>query len=267
MARGIECLLADDPVAARHLAQQLDTLNRARRDVEADMLEEALAILATFDPRDSASLTAYQPGWHAGVIGILASRLKDKFHRPTVVFARSENGELKGSGRSIPGLHLRDALDLIDKRHPGLILKFGGHAMAAGLTLAAGRDAEFARAFETVVRERVSEADLKGVIETDGELAPADHTYALAEQFEQAVWGQGFPAPLFDARFEVVAQRIVGDKHLKLILTRDGTRYDAMRFFSTEPLPPRIHAVYSLMPGEYNGQQTLQLKLQHWAPA
>ncbi len=138
MSLGIECLLADDPGIAKELAQQLDSLNRARREVEADMLEEALAILATFNPGDSHSLTAYQPGWHDGVIGILASRLKDKFHRPTVVFAASESGELKGSGRSIPGLHLRDALDLIDKRHPGLILKFGGHAMAAGLSLRVG---------------------------------------------------------------------------------------------------------------------------------
>lgn len=145
MALGIECLLADDPAIAQRLAQQLDTLNRTRRDAEADMLEEALAILATFNPTDSHSLTAYQPGWHVGVIGILASRLKDRFHRPTIVFASSETGELKGSGRSIPGLHLRDALDLIDKRHPGLIVKFGGHAMAAGLSIPAGRHGSSAR--------------------------------------------------------------------------------------------------------------------------
>jgi len=267
MARGIECLLADDPAIAQELAQQLDSLNRARREVESDMLEEALAILATFNPGDSHSLSAYQPGWHAGVIGILASRLKDKFHRPTVVFARADTGELKGSGRSIPGLHLRDALDLIDKRHPGLILKFGGHAMAAGLSLAAGRHDEFARAFETVVRELISAADLQGVIETDGELAPADHSYALAEQLDHAVWGQGFPAPLFSATFDVVAQRVVGEKHLKLKLARDGTSFEAMHFFHADPLPGRIRAVYALMPNEFNGQQSLQLKLQHWEPA
>ena len=267
MARGIECLLADDPAIAKELAQQLDSLNRARREVESDMLEEALAILATFNPGDSHSLTAYQPGWHAGVIGILASRLKDKFHRPTVVFARADTGELKGSGRSIPGLHLRDALDLIDKRHPGLILKFGGHAMAAGLSLAAGRHDEFARAFETVVRELISAADLQGLIETDGELAPADHSFALAEQLDHAVWGQGFPAPLFSATFDVVAQRVVGEKHLKLKLARDGTSFEAMHFFHADPLPGRIRAVYALMPNEFNGQQSLQLKLQHWEPA
>jgi single-stranded-DNA-specific exonuclease len=267
MALGIECLLADDPASAQPLAQRLDALNRARREVEADMLEEALAILASFNPGDSHSLTAYQPGWHAGVIGILASRLKDKFHRPTVVFARADSGELKGSGRSIPGLHLRDALDLVDKRHPGLILKFGGHAMAAGLSLAAGRHEEFARAFETVVRERVSPADLHGMIETDGELAAADHGYALAEQLDHAVWGQGFPAPLFSARFDVVSQRIVGEKHLKLKLALDGASFEAMHFFHADLLPPRIRAVYALMPNEFNGQQSLQLKLQYWEPA
>jgi single-stranded-DNA-specific exonuclease len=286
MALGIECLLADDPATAQQLAQQLDTLNRARRDVEADMLEEALAILASFNPTDSHSLTAYQPGWHIGVIGILASRLKDKFHRPTIVLANSENGgaggspqpqlgstglplagELKGSGRSIPGLHLRDALDLVDKRHPGLILKFGGHAMAAGLSLPAGRHDEFSQAFEAVVRELIDPADLEGVIETDGELDAADHSYQLAIDLDHAVWGQGFPAPLFCATFDVVAQRVVGEKHLKLKLTREGEVFEAMHFFHPDPLPGRIRAIYALMPSEYNGQQSLQLKLQHWEPA
>jgi single-stranded-DNA-specific exonuclease len=267
MALGIECLLADDPATAQQLAQRLDVLNRARRDVEGDMLDEALAILASFNPSDSHSLTAYQPGWHIGVIGILASRLKDKFHRPTVVLARSDGGELKGSGRSIPGLHLRDALDLVAKRHPGLITRFGGHAMAAGLSIPEGRHDEFARAFETVVRELLDPADLEGVIETDGELDAADHTYALAEQLDQAVWGQGFPAPLFTGTFDVVAQRIVGDKHLKLTLARDGVSFEAMRFFQAERLPERIRAVYALMPDAFNGRQALLLKLHYWEPA
>ena len=283
MALGIECLLADDPTQAQQLAQQLDSLNRTRRDVESDMLDEALVILASFNPGDSHSLTAYQPDWHIGVIGILASRLKDKFHRPTVVFAQSDTGgaggslqtqrgptglplagELKGSGRSIPGLHLRDALDLIDKRHPGMINNFGGHAMAAGLSIPAGRHLEFARAFETVVRERIDPADLEGVIETDGELDTADHNYALAEQFEHAIWGQGFAAPSFCATFDVVAQRIVGEKHLKLKLAKAGTTFDGMQFFHTDLLPARVQAVYALMTNEYNGQQLLQLRLQHW---
>lgn len=286
MALGIECLLADNPATAQQLAQRLDTLNRTRRDVESDMLEDALAILASFSPTDSHSLTAYQPDWHIGVIGILASRLKDKFHRPTIVLANSGNGgaggslqpqpgptglplsgELKGSGRSIPGLHLRDALDLVDKRHPGLILKFGGHAMAAGLSLPAGRHDEFSQAFEAVVRELIDPADLEGVIETDGELDAADHSYQLAIDLDHAVWGQGFPAPLFSATFDVMAQRVVGEKHLKLKLARDGEVFEAMRFFHADPLPGRIRAVYALMPNEYNGQQSLQLKLHHWEPA
>ena len=306
MALGIECLLADDPATAQRLAQQLDTLNRERRSIEADMQEEALAILARFDPADSHSLVAFQPGWHVGVIGILASRLKDKFHRPTIVFASSDSssgaegslqmqrgptglplaggaegslqpqrgptglplaGELKGSGRSIPGLHLRDALDLVDKRHPGLILKFGGHAMAAGLSIPAGRHEEFSRAFEAVVRELLDPADLEGVIETDGELELAEHRYELAVEIDHAVWGQGFPAPLFTATFDVLAQRVVGDKHLKLKLARQGEAFEAMRFFHPDPLPERIRAVYALMPNAFNGQQSLQLKLQHWEPA
>ena len=264
MALGIECLLADDPPAAQRLAQKLDSLNRERRAVEADMLDEALAILARFDPAASHSIVAYQPDWHAGVTGILAARLKDKFHRPTLVFARADNGELKGSGRSIPGLHLRDALDLVDKRHPGLIVKFGGHAMAAGLTLTADGHASFAAAFETVVRERLSPADLEGIIETDGELELAEHSHALAESLDHAVWGQGFPAPLFTGEFAVTDQRIVGEKHLKLKLARDGQIFEAMRFFQPTPLPDRIRAVYALMPNDFNGQQSLQLKLQHW---
>lgn len=276
MALGIECLLADDPGAARELAQRLDTLNRARRDVEAGMLEEALTILATFNPSDSHTLTAWQPGWHIGVIGILASRLKDKFHRPTIVFASNaqldtapaghNSGELKGSGRSIPGLHLRDVLDLIDKRHPGLIRQFGGHAMAAGLSIPEGRHEAFSLAFEAVVSELIDPAALEGVIETDGELDAADHSYALAEQFDHAVWGQGFPAPLFTGLFDVTAQRIVGEKHLKLRLARNGDVFEAMHFFHSDPLPDRIRAVYALMPNEFNGQQSLQLKLHHWEP-
>ncbi len=264
MSLGIECLLTDDPVTAQKLAQQLDALNRTRRDVEADMLDEALTILDTYSPSESHSLTAYQTGWHIGVIGILASRLKDKFHRPTIVFASNEAGELKGSGRSIPGLHLRDALDLVDKRHPGLIHKFGGHAMAAGLSIPAGQQEVFGEAFEAVVRELVDPADLEGCIETDGELDDGAHHYDFAAQLDHAVWGQGFPAPLFVGEFSVVSQRIVGDKHLKLKLSRNGHLYDAMRFFQSDPLPGRIRAVYALMPNEYNGQQTLQLKLQHW---
>jgi single-stranded-DNA-specific exonuclease len=271
MALGIECLLAGD-AAAEPLAQRLNALNLERRDIESDMQDEALAALAEFNADDSTGLTAYQPGWHVGVIGILASRLKDKFHRPTVVFAGNTGGELKGSGRSIPGLHLRDALDLIDKRHPGLILKFGGHAMAAGLSIPESRYAEFKRAFDTVTRELLSVADLEGLLETDGALALDDHSYAFAQQLENAIWGQGFPAPLFIGDFQVQSQRVLKEKHLKLRLMRDEQSFDAMHFFHPdkpgykhpEPLPERIRAVYALMTNEYNGTQSLQLRLQHW---
>ena len=267
MALGIECLLADDPTSALSLARRLDALNQERRVVEADMLEEALAILETFDAGDSASITAYQAGWHAGVVGILASRLKDRFHRPTVVFARGEDGRLKGSGRSIPALHLRDALDLVDKRHPGIISRFGGHAMAAGLTLSGDDPRPFATAFEQVARELLSPADLDGVIETDGELEPEAHNYVFARELENAIWGQGFPAPLFVGEFDTLGQRVVKEKHLKLRLQRGAENYDAMRFFHAETLPPRIRAVYALMPNEFNGARDVQLKIHHWEPA
>ncbi len=271
MALGIECLLADDSTAMP-LAQRLNALNLERRDIEADMQDEALAVLADFKADDSTSLTAYQAGWHVGVIGILASRLKDKFHRPTVVFASNNAGELKGSGRSIPGLHLRDALDLIAKRHPGLILQFGGHAMAAGLSIPDQRYPEFKRAFDAVTRELLSPADLEGLLETDGELALDAHSYAFAQQLENAIWGQGFPAPLFIGDFQVQSQRVLKEKHLKLTLLRDEQSFDAMHFFHPdkpgykhpELLPNRIRAVYALMTNEYNGTQRLQLRLQHW---
>lgn len=263
MALGIECLLADETTAAS-LAQRLNALNLERRDIESDMQDEALAALTEFNADNSTGLTAYQPGWHVGVIGILASRLKDKFHRPTVVFARHADGELKGSGRSIPGLHLRDALDLIAKRHPGLILKFGGHAMAAGLSIPEPRYTEFKTAFDAITSELLSVADLEGLLETDGELAVDEHNFAFAQQLENAIWGQAFPAPLFIGDFQVQQQRVLKDKHLKLILVRDEQRFDAMHFFHPQLLPERIRAVYALMTNEYNGSQTLQLRLQHW---
>lgn len=266
MALGIECLLAHDPAVALSLAQQLDKLNHQRRDIEADMQEEALAALASFQADDHTSLVAYRPDWHTGVIGILASRLKDRYHRPTIVFARTNEGELKGSGRSIPGLHLRDALDLIDKRHPGLITQFGGHAMAAGLSIAADGLEPFREALDTITREWLSPADLEGTIETDGELGVEAHSFEFATQLENAVWGQGFPAPLFLGEFRVESQRILKEKHLKLSLVRDNQTFEAMRFFHPETLPDRIRAVYALMTNEFNGNRSIQLKLHYWEP-
>jgi single-stranded-DNA-specific exonuclease len=264
MALGIDGLTTDDPTRAASIARQLDALNRERREIEADMQEAALAVLAQVRPGDSYSLALFDPDWHQGVIGILASRLKDRYHRPVITFARGSDGELKGSGRSIHGLHLRDALDLVLKRHPGLILRFGGHAAAAGLSIAEPRFADFAAAFEETTRALLTPADLEQEIETDGSLAPEDTTLDLAAHLEEQTWGQGFAAPLFDDMFAVVEQRIVGGKHLKLRLARGRHRFAAILFSRAEPLPDEIRAVYRLNVNEFNGARSLQLNVEHW---
>ena len=234
------------------------------------MQQAALAALEHITPTDSSSLALFDETWHQGVIGILASRLKDRYHRPVIAFARAQggnsnsNGEIKGSGRSIPGLHLRDALDLVSKRHPHLLQKFGGHAMAAGLSLREEHFDEFKAAFENVAQSLLSPADLTRIIETDGALAPSDFSLDIARSLEQHVWGQGFPQPLFDGRFTVQSQRIVGEKHIKLKLAAFSTSYDAIHFFSTDPLPENISAVYSLAANEFNGNVSLQLIIRHW---
>ncbi|MEI7456731.1 MAG: DHHA1 domain-containing protein [Nitrosomonadales bacterium] len=265
MSLGINGLLTDDESVALEIATQLDTLNRERRSIETDMQEGALAVLDTVNPQDNFSLTLFDETWHQGVIGILASRLKDKFHRPVIAFARANNGELKGSGRSIAGLHLRDALDLVSKRSPLLIKKFGGHAMAAGLSIDADDFDDFVAAFEQVACELLTPNDLLQRIETDGPLDSSGMTLAAAKLLDEQVWGQGFPAPQFDDDFEVINQRIVGEKHLKLQLATDeGKTIDAILFGHNEPLPEFIHAVYSLSINEYKGAQTLQLIVRHW---
>lgn len=267
MSLGIRCLLTDDAAEAAQLAAQLDELNRARREIEADMQQAALAALEQADSTDGYSLALFDDSWHQGVIGILASRLKDKFHRPVIAFARASDGELKGSGRSIPGLHLRDALDLVAKRHPHLLQKFGGHAMAAGLSIHAQHFDEFQSAFETIARELLSPADLTRTLETDGTLDAPDFSLEVAEALERQVWGQGFPQPLFEGEFTVQSQRIVGEKHLKLKLAAANSAFDAIQFFSTEPMPPCIRAVYSLNTNAYNGNVSLQLIIRHWQEA
>ena len=264
MSLGVECLLAPDMASALPLAQRLDELNRARKVVESEMLESALAGLEHYDPAERVGLALYEPGWHAGVVGLLASRLKEKYHRPVIAFAPGTAGELKGSGRSIHGLHLRDALDLLDRRHPGLMTKFGGHAMAAGLSLGAANFPAFTDAWEAVARELLSPADLARVIETDGELAPGELTLQQMTQLEMGVWGQGFPPPLFEATLSVMDQRLVGEKHMKLKVNHGGQTLDALAFFHAEPLPARVHAVFSPMTNHYNGSIALQLRLQHW---
>jgi len=267
MAVGIECLITNDHGTAERIARQLDDLNRQRRAIESDMHENALASLAAITPEDGFSLCMFEPGWHQGVIGIVASRLKERFHRPVIAFARGNEGEIKGSGRSIGALHLRDALDLVAKREPDLILRFGGHAAAAGLTLRESEFARFRAAFEIVANSLLSAADLERVIETDGAL-PLEHcTLEAARVLEHQVWGQGFAAPTFDDEFTVARQRVVGQRHLKLRLVKDNREVEAMLFAHATPLPDRIHAVYRLAVNEWNSAQTLQLTIEHWQSA
>ena len=267
MSLGINCLLTDDTATALQIAAKLDALNRERRSIETDMQDSALASLEYIDPKDNFSLTLFDETWHQGVIGILASRLKDKFHRPTIAFARANDDEIKGSGRSIAGLHLRDALDLVSKRHPSLIRKFGGHAAAAGLSIAEADLENFVCAFEQVCSELLSANDLAQRIETDGALEPTEMNLEVARLLDEQVWGQGFPVPQFSDTFIVQNQRVVGEKHLKLRLALEGGIVDAILFGHNEMLPERIHAVYSLSVNDYNDSVTLQLIIRHWQPA
>ncbi|MDO8926624.1 MAG: single-stranded-DNA-specific exonuclease RecJ [Sideroxyarcus sp.] len=264
MGLGILCLLTDDAAEANDIAAKLDALNQERRSIEADMQDSALATLHAFDPADSFSLSLFNEDWHQGVIGILASRLKDKFHRPVIAFARSQTGELKGSGRSIAGLHLRDALDLVSKRQPHLILKFGGHAMAAGLSIREEHLNEFRQAFESIAQELLDAEALVKTISTDGSLDEQEFTLSIARDLQRQVWGQGFAEPLFEGDFRVQSQRIVGEKHLKLKLSSPAGSYEAIRFFHADPAPETVRAVYSLSVNEYNGNETLQLIVRHW---
>ncbi|MBV8466627.1 MAG: single-stranded-DNA-specific exonuclease RecJ [Burkholderiales bacterium] len=261
MSLGIACLLADDHGAALDMARELDKLNRERRAIEADMQDIAQAKLDAVTVDDRYSLTVFDPDFHQGVVGLVASRLKDRHHRPTIVFAEGLDREVKGSGRSTPGLHLRDALDLVAKREAGLISRFGGHAAAAGLTLADATGVErFRIAFEAVCRELMPASALSRTFEVDGELASGALDLQLAERLDARVWGQGFPAPRFVGRFKVRNQRIVGEKHLKLKLECEhGLVIDAMRFQHADPLPDVIEAVYQLSVNDWQGSRSLQL--------
>ena len=276
MSLGINCLLTDDSTVALRIATKLDSLNRERRSIETQMQQSALATFeqitnnaspvqkGVLSAANSTSLVLFDETWHQGVIGILASRLKDKFYRPTIAFARSNNGEIKGSGRSIAGLHLRDALDMVSKNHPALIKKFGGHAAAAGLSIAEGDFKNFAAAFEQTTSELLSETDLTQRIETDGALDHTEINLEIAQSLEVYVWGQGFPAPQFNNDFVVKSQRVVGEKHLKLKLGIKNKIIEAILFGHNEPLPDKIHAVYSLDVNEYNGNCNVQLVIRHW---
>jgi len=273
MSIGIRCLLTDDADEAARLADELDRLNRARRKIERDMRAQAEAMLAEWAPEEDAELPwglcLHHDDWHQGVIGILASRIKDRLHRPAIAFARGDQGQLKGSARSIPGLHIRDALDLVAARHPDLLCKFGGHAMAAGLTIQTAHLERFRTAFETVCRERLSPAALRAEIHSDGPLDEGALTLETAELISAGgPWGQCFEEPVFDGVFEVARHRCVGEAHWKLTLRLlDSVRvFDAIAFNAVETLPevpPRIRAAYQLDRNVWQGQTSLQLRVLH----
>jgi len=264
MALGIECLVTDDAERALAIAADLDRLNRERREIQSGMQEGALAAVEAQDFGDSYTLALFDATWHQGVVGIVAGRIKDQFHRPVIAFARGTAGEIRGSGRSIAGLHLRDALDRVAVLHPGLIVKFGGHAAAAGLTIRESDFERFRAAFEETTRALLTPADLERVIETDGALAAADLTPETVALLSEPVWGHGFPAPRFCNEFEVAAQRVVGAKHLKLTLTQGTRRVEAIRFNCVETAPHKIQAVYQPAINEYNGRTSVQLHIEHW---
>jgi single-stranded-DNA-specific exonuclease len=267
MSLGIECLTTDDEGRAWAIAQQLDGMNRERREIESSMQDTALAMLDDFSPSDSSTIAVFDPSWHQGVIGIVASRLKDKFYRPTITFAPGDEGQIKGSGRSIPGFHLRDALDLVSKKVPGLIEKFGGHAMAAGLTIKAESLETFVAAFEAVGRSWLTGSQLERVIETDGPLEDGYYTTQFTAQLEEQVWGQGFAPPVFCDDFRVMNQRVLKEKHLKLLLEKNGQRYDAIWFGHADGLPDRVRVAFRLDINEYNGVSKVQLMVEHAEPA
>lgn len=263
MRLGIQCLLATNEAEAMKIADQLHQLNLERRSIESGMQDEAMATLVDFSVDDEYSISLYEPSWHQGVVGILASRVKERYHRPVIAFAEADDGLLKGSGRSIPGLHLRDALDLVTKRHPDLIVKFGGHAMAAGLSIKVEAFADFKQAFELVVRELLPETALQAVIETDGGFDVKDMTLETAQTLALQVWGQGFAPPSFYDSFTVINQRVVGEKHLKLLLEKEGKRFNAIYFGRTDDLPAQIEAAFQLQVNTYNNTQSVQLQLLH----
>lgn len=265
MTLGIECLLTDDAARAHELATTLDGINRARRDIEGDMRVQALAMAESMFEEGGEvppALVVFDPDFHEGVVGIVAARLKDRFHRPSFVFAASQapgkEHELKGSGRSIPGFHLRDALDLVAKREPGVLLRFGGHAMAAGCTIDEENLDRFERAMCSVAQHWLEPATLERRLETDGELEPQYRRIDVVDLLRQEVWGQGFAAPVFSGEFEVISQRLLGEKHLALKLKQAGATVDAIWFGHTEVLPAHVKIAYRLEADEWQGTRRLR---------
>ncbi|MGQ0587443.1 MAG: single-stranded-DNA-specific exonuclease RecJ [Gammaproteobacteria bacterium] len=265
MRLGIECLLAESDEAALAMAQRLDQLNRERRDIEAQMRDEAMAMVDKLDG-DAVGLALFDPRWHEGVVGLVASRIKDRLHRPTFAFARAKDaGMLKGSGRSIAGLHIRDALALVDARRPGMIVRFGGHAMAAGLTLPESRLAEFSEAFQQVCTEALDDCALERVLESDGELGAGEFTLDTARALEAAgPWGQGFPEPLFDGAFEVREARVVGERHARYKLRGPGERSLEAIHFNAETISGTgpVQLAYRLGVNRYQGYESAEMKVE-----
>ena len=277
MSLGIECLLNDEPAQCERAAVKLDELNRQRREIEGDMKHQALALVESMTFNDEAlpaGLCLHDETWHQGVVGIVASRIKERFHRPVIAFAPTDDGELKGSGRSVAGVHMRDALDAIAARHPGLVSKFGGHAMAAGLTLEPASIDVFAAAFDAEVRRQLGDDGLKPEIATDGELLGDDFSLELAELLAAAApWGQQFPEPLFDGIFEVCDKRVVGETHIRLRLRPRATKreFPAIAFGAIDEAwvgeDGPIHAAYRLAVNDFRGTRSLQLIIEHAIPA
>jgi len=268
MGLGIQCLITDDDMQALELARELDVINRERRQIEGIMKEQALIASESLNEGEiGASICVFHPEWHQGVVGLVASRLKDKYFRPTLAFAPSSDDEIRGSGRSIPDVHLRDVLDLVSKRQPGIIRKFGGHAMAAGLTLAKQDFDRFIPAFNAAVIEMTGKTSFEPTIETDGSLESGFANAQVAGMLAQEVWGAGFAAPLFLDDFRVRSQKLVGDKHLKLSLERGTQRFDAIWFGHADSLPEQIQAVYKLEQNLWNGVLSVQLVIEYACPA
>lgn len=276
MSIGIHCLLTEDEDRARSLARELDSLNRQRRTIEGDMREQAVAHLQALQLDESLpkGLCLFDPDWHQGVIGILASRIKEQVHRPVIAFAPGDDGEIKGSARSIPGVHIRDLLVSLDARHPGLLLRYGGHAMAAGMTLRQEDFSAFANAFAGIVEAQTDPAAFDASILTDGPLEAHELTLETARLLAVAgPWGQQFPAPVFDGEFVLVNQRIVGERHLKLLVQVPGEdlMLDAIAFgVDTEQWPSsceRARLVYQLEVNRFRGRESVQLKVDYLEPA
>jgi single-stranded-DNA-specific exonuclease len=263
MSLGIACLTTDDEARALEIARELDAINRDRRSIEATMREQAMTTMEDPATVVGATVCVYEETWHQGVVGLVASRLKDRFWRPTLAFAPAGEDELRGSGRSIPDVHLRDALDLVSKRDPSLIRKFGGHAMAAGLTVGRADFPRFAPAFDAAVRELTGRDNFEPVLETDGSLESGYANAEVAGLLQQQVWGAGFAAPLFLDTFQVRSQRLLGDKHLKLSLERGHQRFDAIWFGQTRMLPETVDMAYRLEQNVWNGRVAVQLVVEH----